>query len=137
MTNFITDSKTNPPTLLLIIQNSGCLQGNVYIDFPEPTPYYLHIYIDLVSLGNYMSSRSQPDWSQPPRLRYPSIHSADIDLVSLGNHRSSRSQPPRLRYPSIHSAESDHSDHIIDQAYGSIFELLKYYLLYVYEITLD
>ena len=132
MTNFITDSKTNPPTLLLIIQNSGCLQGNVYIDFPEPTPYYLHIYIDLVSLGNHRSSRSIP-----PRLRYPSIHSADIDLVSLGNHRSSSSQPPRLKYPSIHSAESAHSDHIIDQAYGYIFELVKYYLLHVYEISLD
>ena len=110
----------------------GCLQGNVYIDFPEPTPYYLHIYIDLVSLGNHRSSRSQP-----PRLRYPSIHSADIDLVSLGNHRSSRSQRPRLRYPSIHSAESAYSDHIIDQAYGYIFELVKYYLLYAYEISLD
>ena len=79
----------------------GCLQGNVSIGFPEPTHYYLHMYIDLVSLGNY---------------------------------RSSRSQPPRLRYPSIHSAESDH---ILDQAYDSIFELLKYYLLYVYEISLD
>ena len=85
-------------------QYMGCLQGNVYIDFPEPTPYYLHIYIDLVSLGNY---------------------------------RSSRSQPPRLRYPSIHSAESAHSDHIIDQAYGYIFEIVKYYLLHVYEISLD
>ena len=118
--------------MTLVYRDMGCLQGNVYIDFPEPTPYYLHIYIDLVSLGNHRSSRSLP-----PRLRYPSIHSADIDLVSLGNHRSSRSQPPRLKYPSIHSAESAHSDHIIDQAYGYIFELVKYYLLYVYEISLD
>ena len=97
--------------MTLKVQFQGCLQGNVYIDFPEPTPYYLHIYIDLVSLGNLRSSRSQP-----PRLRCPSIHSADIDFVSLGNHKSSRSQRPRLRYPSKHSAESAHSDHIIDQA---------------------
>ena len=104
------DSHGQTPMLLAALKG-GCLQGNVYIDFPEPTPYYLHIYIDLVSLGNLRSSRSQP-----PRLRCPSIHSADIDFVSLGNHKSSRSQRPRLRYPSKHSAESAHSDHIIDQA---------------------
>ena len=43
----------------------GCLQGNVYIDFPEPTPYHLHIYRTRAIIGR---SRFEAALVYKPRI---------------------------------------------------------------------